>query len=67
MTAGGALGIYPSVWLLDHLGTAPVHALEGGVEVLGAEEDPAVGSLRHHLEDGAALVVGDSGIGGQRR
>jgi hypothetical protein len=31
-------------WLLDHLGTAPLHAL--GVEVLGGEEDPAVARVR---------------------
>ena len=40
--------------------------LEGAVEVGGGQEDPAVGALGHHLGDGAALVVGDAGVGGRR-
>src|SRR6516165_8460187 len=53
--------------LLDDLGgVAGLHPLEGAVEVLGGQEDPAVGALGHHLGDGAALVVGDAGVGGRR-
>jgi hypothetical protein len=52
--------------LLDHLGVAGLQPLEGAVEVLGGQEDPAVGALGHHLGDGAALVVGDAGVGGRR-
>src|SRR4051812_23283963 len=52
--------------LLDDLGVAGLQPLEGAVEVLGGQEDPAVGALRHHLDDGAALVVGDAGVDGRR-
>src|SRR3954464_7512339 len=52
--------------LLDDLGVAALQPLEGAVEVLGGQEDPAVGALRHHLDDGAALVVGDAGVDGRR-
>ena len=31
-----------------------------------ASRMPAVGALGHHLGDGAALVVGDAGVGGRR-
>ena len=34
---------------------------------LVARRMPAVGALGHHLGDGAALVVGDAGVGGRRR
>src|SRR5665811_439009 len=53
--------------LLDDLGVAGLHPLEGAVEVLGGQEDPAVGTLGHHLGDGPALVVGDAGVGDRRR
>src|SRR3954470_10868046 len=51
---------------LDDLGVAGLHLLEGAVEVLGGEQDPAERALRHHLGDGAALVVGDARIDGGR-
>src|ERR1022692_3323511 len=53
--------------LLDDLGSAGLHLLEGAVEVGGGQQDPAVGALGHHLDDGAALVVGDPRVGGRRR
>src|SRR6516225_5892081 len=53
--------------LLDDLGVAGLQPLEGGVEVLAGQQDPAVGALGHHLGDGAALVVGETGAGGRRR
>src|SRR6266542_5044593 len=31
-----------------------------------SQEDAGVGALGHHLGDGAALVVGDAGVGGRR-
>ena len=40
--------------------------LEGAVEVGGGQVDAGVGALGHHLGDGAALVVGDAGVGGRR-
>src|SRR5512142_1797254 len=49
--------------LLDDLGVAGLQPLEGAVEVLGGQEDPAVGTLGHHLGDRAALVVGEAGAG----
>src|SRR6266540_485517 len=52
--------------LLDDLGVAGLQPREGAVEVLCGQEDPAVGALGHHLGDGAALVVGDAGVGGRR-
>src|SRR5687768_7702394 len=42
--------------LLDHLGLG-LQLLEGGVDVAGGQQDPAVGALGHHLGDGAALLV----------
>src|ERR671918_1635567 len=53
--------------LLHDLGAAALQLLEGSVEVLGGQKDPAVRPLGHHLDDGAALVVGDAGVGGRRR
>ena len=53
--------------LLDDLGSAGLHLLEGAVEVIGGQQDPAIGALGHHLGDGAALVVGDPRVGGRRR
>src|SRR6185295_15426455 len=52
--------------LLDDLGVAGLQPLKGAVEVLGGQEDPAVGSLGHHLGYGAALVVGEAGADGRR-
>src|SRR6202020_215952 len=52
--------------LLDDLG-AGLQPREGGVKVLGGQQDPAVGAFSDHLGDGAALVVGDAGVGGRRR
>lgn len=53
--------------LLDDLGFGRLDLLEDPVEVLGGQEDPAVGALRHHLGDGAALVLGDAGVDGRGR
>ena len=53
--------------LLDDLGIAGLQPVEGVVEILGSQEDPAVGALGHHLGDRAALVVGDTGVDGRRR
>src|ERR1700693_3572628 len=53
-------------WLLDDLGTAGLQPLEGTVEVGGGQNDPGVAALRHHLDDRAALIVGDPGGGGRR-
>src|SRR5204863_411639 len=52
--------------LLDDLGAAGLQPLEGAVEVGGGQGDDRVGALGHHLQDGAALVVGDAGVGGRR-
>src|SRR5919199_5194693 len=52
--------------LLDYLGVAGLQPLEGAVEVGGGQEERGVGALGHHLGDGAALVVGDAGVGGRR-
>src|SRR5918993_5319074 len=52
--------------LLDDLGVAGLQLLEGAVEVLGGQVDAGVGALGHHLGDGAALLVGDAGVGGRR-
>ena len=52
--------------LLDDLGVAGLQLLEGAVEVRGGQVDAGVGALGHHLGDGAALVVGDAGVGGRR-
>src|SRR3954453_3885748 len=49
--------------LLDDLGVTGLDPLEGAVEVLGRQQDPAVGALRHHLLDGAPLVLGDTRVG----
>src|SRR5215470_16806448 len=46
--------------LLDNLGVARLQAFESAVEIFGGEVDAGVGSLGHHLGDGAALVVGDA-------
>src|SRR5947207_10858525 len=51
---------------LDDFGVAGLQSVEGAVQVLRGEVDACVGSLGHHLGDGAALVVGDAG-GGARR
>src|SRR5882672_11664272 len=48
--------------LLDDLGAAGLYPLEGVVEVGGGQEEGGIGALRHHLGDGAALVVGDAGV-----
>src|SRR6266511_6186369 len=53
--------------LLDDLGVAGLQPREDAVEVGRGQQDPAVGALGHHLGDGAALVVGDAGVGGRRR
>src|SRR5215469_18596616 len=59
-----------AVWLLgrllNDLGAAGPQLLEGAVEVLGGQRDDCVGALGHHLDDGAALVVGDTGVGARR-
>ena len=52
--------------LLDDLGVAGLDPLEGAVEVVGGQQDPAVGALGHHLGDRAPLVLGDAGVGGRR-
>src|SRR3972149_3109114 len=52
--------------LLGALGVAGLHPLESAVEVGGGQGDDGVGSLGHHLGDGAALVLGDAGACGRR-
>src|SRR3990172_2131595 len=52
--------------LLDDLGVAGLQPLEDPVEVRGGQQDHGVGALGHHLGDGAALFVGDAGVGGWR-
>src|SRR3954465_8929245 len=52
--------------LLDDLGATGLHLLEDAVHVLGGQDDRRVGALGHHLGDGAALVVGDAGVGARR-
>jgi hypothetical protein len=42
---------------------AGLQLLECAVEVMGGQQDSAVGALGHHLGDGAALVVGDPTVG----
>jgi hypothetical protein len=44
-----------------------LHLLEGAVEVGGGQEDVGVAALGHHLDDGAALVVGDAAARRGRR
>src|SRR5689334_14057695 len=53
-------------WLLDDLGTAGLHALEGAVHIRTAEHDGRVTALGHHLGDRAPLVVGEARVGGRR-
>src|SRR5499427_9363498 len=53
--------------LLDDLGAAGLEPLEGAVEVGGGQGDVGVAALGHHLEDGAALAVGDAAAGRGRR
>src|SRR4051794_8963618 len=53
--------------LLDDLHVAALQLLEGAVEVLGGEQDPAIGALGHHLGDGAALILGDARVDARRR
>src|SRR5262245_18477645 len=48
--------------LLDDLGVVGLQPLEDAVEVLGGQDDDGLGALGHHLDDGAALVVGDAGV-----
>ena len=52
--------------LLDDLGVAGLQPLEGAVEVLGGQQDLAVGALGHHLGDRAPLVVRDAWVGARR-
>src|SRR4051794_11549702 len=52
--------------LLDDVDVDRLQLLEGAVDVLGGEVDAAVGALRHHLRDRAALLVGDAGVHGRR-
>src|SRR5215212_6599422 len=47
--------------LLDDLGAAGLDPLEGAVENRSSQQDAGVGALGHHLGDGAALVVSDTG------
>jgi hypothetical protein len=52
--------------LLDDLGAAGLQLLEGAVEIGGRQQETSIGALGHHLDDGAALVVGDAGVDGRR-
>src|SRR5207247_4932621 len=53
--------------LLDDFGAAGLHPREGAVEVGCGQDDGGVAALGHHLDDGAALVVGDgAGADGRR-
>src|SRR5215203_1205017 len=52
--------------LLDDLGAAGLQPREDAVEVGGGQQDDGVGTLGHHLGDGAALVIGDAGVGERR-
>src|SRR5579872_2301013 len=52
--------------LLDDLGTPGLQLLERAVHILRRQEDPAVCALRHHLGDGALLVLGDPGVDRRR-
>jgi hypothetical protein len=51
---------------LDDVGTAGPQPGEGAVEVGGGQVDANVAALGHHLDDRAALVVGDAGVDGRR-
>src|SRR4051794_41851899 len=51
---------------LNHVGVTGLQPLEGPVEVLGGQQEDAVGALGHHLGDGAALLLGDAGIDSRR-
>src|SRR5450755_36943 len=53
--------------LLDDLGVSGLQPREGAVEVGGGQDDVGVAALRHHLDDGAALIVGDAAPGERRR
>src|SRR3989442_8365264 len=53
--------------LLDDFGAAGLHPREGAVEVGGGQDDGGVAALGHHLDDGAALVVGDGARADGRR
>src|SRR5438105_10426484 len=44
--------------LLDDFGAAGLHPCEGAVEVGGGQDNGGIAALGHHLDDGAALVVG---------
>jgi hypothetical protein len=46
--------------------TSPACTREDAVQVGDRQEDAGEGSLGHHLDDGAALLVGDAGGGGRR-
>src|SRR3954454_10484719 len=52
--------------LLHDLGPAGLHPLEGAVEVGGGHGEDPVGALGHHLDDRAALVVGDPRVDSRR-
>src|ERR1700687_932780 len=52
--------------LLDDLGGAALQPREGAFEVGSGQGDNGVAALGHHLQNGAALVVGDAGVGGRR-
>ena len=52
--------------LLDGLGAAGLQPIEDAVEVVGGQGDGGVAALGDQLEDGAAFVVGDAGVGGRR-
>src|ERR1700748_753533 len=53
--------------LLDDLGDiAALQPREDVVEVAGGQGDDGVGSLGHHLGDGAALVVSDARVDARR-
>src|SRR5262249_29828141 len=55
-------------WLLDDLGAAGLHSLEGVVEVPRGQEDPAVRAFGHHrMMRRSSSVTPGSTTGGARR
>src|SRR5262249_7455487 len=55
-------------WLLDDLGAAGLHSLEGAVEVPRGQEDPAVRAFGHHrMMRRSSSVTPGSTTGGARR
>src|SRR5438477_5296255 len=60
-----------TIWLrgrhLDDFGAAGLHPREDALEVGSGQDDGGIAALGHHLDDGAALVVGDGAGADTRR